>query len=223
MKALFRLLTFLSISVALLSSPQIGFAQSVGRTEVKDLPQSWRRLVTYEKKGLSLDSGTSYIPMEGGAFVNGAGDMLLIVESTTGGNSKNVNWVTMKCPAPRNNYFTNDYGSNQTPRDTRCLVVNTRYSDKTYLEQVSPQTAVAVTKENLKFESGQLIRAWSGLRGGTFLKVFLFKTSSIKMASGANATEQELVALGESLQKAVYDSTLSISGSISLELLNTIR
>jgi hypothetical protein len=218
MNPFFRLLVLLAAFAA-----QGVFAQSIGRTEVKDLPEGWRQLTTYELKGLSLNSGTKHIPMQGGAFVSGSGNMLLVVESTTGGNSMGVNWLTMKCPASRENYFTNDYGANQSARDTRCLVVNARYSDKKYLEGVSPQAASAVEKENLKFEKGQLIRAWSGLSGGTYLKVYLFKNSPFKTASGANASEQELVALGESLQKAVYDSTLSLGGGLSLQLLNTIK
>lgn len=199
------------------------FAQAVGRTEIKDLPDGWKQLAIYELKGLSLNSGTKYIPMQGGVFLSGSRDMLLVVESTTGGNSASVNWVTMKCPASRENYFTNDYGANQNPRDTRCLVVNARYSDKKYLEGVSPEAASAVEKEKLKFERGHLIRTWSGLSGGTYLKVYLFKTSPLKVASGANANEQELIAFGEALQKAVYDSTLSLGGGLSLQLLNTIK
>jgi hypothetical protein len=219
MKPVVRLLVLL----AAFASQGI-FAQSVGRTEIKDLPKGWRQLATYELKGLSVDSGTKQnIPMQGSTFVSEAGNMLLVIESTTGGHRTTLKWLTMKCPASRENYFTNDYGSNQSPRDTRCLVVNARYSDKKYLEQVSPQAASAVKEENLKFEKGQLVRTWSGLSGGTYLKVYLFKNSPFKTASGADASEQELVTFGESLQKAVYDSTLSLGGELPLQLLNTIK
>ena len=219
MKPIARLLVLLAV----LTSQSV-LAQSVGRTEVKNLPEGWRQLAVFELKGLTLDSGTKQnIPMQGGAFVNAEGSMLLLVESTTAGHGATVKWVTMKCPASRVNYFTNDYGANQSARDTRCLVVNARYSDKKYLAGVSPQAASAVEKENLKFEKGQLIRAWSGLSGGTYLKVYLFKNSPIKTTSGVNASEEELIAFGESLQKAVYDSTLSLGGGLSLQLLNTIK
>ncbi|WP_411881810.1 hypothetical protein [Polaromonas sp. YR568] len=223
MNPLVRLLVLLAAFVS-----QGVFAQAVGRTEIKDLPEGWVTLVTYDKKGLSLDSGTAHIPMQASVFLNKSRDMLMVVESTVGGHSKNVNWITMKCPAVRAGYFTNDYGSNTKNLDTRCLVVNTRYSDKKYLEGISPEAAAAVEKENLKFDKGHLIRAWSGVRGGTYLKVYLFKTSAFKIESAtgkedASGVDQSLVDFGESLQKAVYDSTLSLGGGLSLQLLNTIK
>lgn len=223
MNAVARLVCFV---VALASSSV--FAQSVGRTEIKDLPDGWVTLVTYDMKGLILDNGMSHIPMQASVFLSKSRDMLMVVESTVGGNGKNVNWITMKCPPVRAGYFTNDYGANTNSRDTRCLVVNTKYSDKKYLEGINPQVAAAVEKENLKFDKGQLIRAWSGVRGGTYLKVYLFKTSAFKTESTtgkeeASGVDQSLVAFGESLQKAVYDSTLSLGGGLSLQLLNTIK
>ena len=214
------------VLVALASSGV--FAQSVGRTEIKDLPDGWVTLVTYDMKGLNVNSGTSHVPMQASVFLNKSRDILMVVESTVGGHGKNLNWLTMKCPPVRAGYFTNDYGSNTTRVETRCLVVNTQYSDKKYLESISPQVAAAVDKENLKFDKGHLIRAWSGVRGGTYLKVYLFKTSAFKTESTsgkeeASGVDQSLVAFGESLQKAVYDSTLSLGGGLSLQLLNTIK
>jgi hypothetical protein len=214
------------VLVALASSGV--FAQSVGRTEVKDLPDGWVRLVTYDMKGLNVNSGTAHVPMQASVFLSKSRDMLMVVESTVGGHGKNLNWLSMKCPPVRAGYFTNDYGSNTTRIETRCLVVNTQYSDKKYLESISPQVAAAVDKESLKFDKGHLIRAWSGVRGGTYLKVYLFKTSAFKTESTsgkeeASGVDQSLVAFGESLQKAVYDSTMSLGGGLSLQLLNTIK
>ncbi len=203
-------------------------AQQVGRAEIRDLPDGWTQLVAYDMKGLSIDGGIDNIPMAGAAFSNKSRGMLLIVESTLSGYRKTVNWVSMKCPASRSNYFTNDYGANQNSRDTRCLVVNAKYADKKYLATVSPQTAAAVDKEGLQFEKGQLIRTWSGIKSGSYLKLFLFKTSAFEPATTAGKDEgtgvdQALIAFGEALQKLVYDSTLSLSGNLSFQLLNTIK
>ncbi|MDP3172655.1 MAG: hypothetical protein Q8M91_20245 [Polaromonas sp.] len=203
-------------------------AQQVGRVEVKDLPDGWTQLVSYDMKGLSIDGGIGNIPMTGAAFSNKSLGMLLIVESTQSGYNKTVNWVSMKCPASRPHYFTNDYGANRNSRDTRCLVVNAKYADRKYLATASPQTAAAVDKEGLQFDKGQLIRTWSGVKSGSYLKLFLFKTSAFELATTAGKEEgtgvdQALIAFGESLQKLVYDSTLSMSGNLSLKLFNTIK
>ncbi len=203
-------------------------AQQVGRTEIKDLPDGWTQLVAYEMKGLSINGGIGNIPMAGAAFANKSGGMLLIVESTASGYNRTVNWVSMKCPASKPHYFTNDYGTDQNSRDTRCLVVNAKYADKKYLATVSPQTAAAVDKAGLQFDKGQLIRTWSGIKSGSYLKLFLFKTSAFEPTTTAGKEEgtgvdQALIAFGESLQKLVYDSTLSMSGNLSLQLFNTIK
>ncbi len=203
-------------------------AQQVGRAEIKDLPDGWTQLVAYDMKGLSIDGGSDNIPMAGAAFSNKSRDMLLIVESTVSGYRKTVSWVSMKCPESRNNYFTNDYGANKNSRDTRCLVVNARYADKKYLATVSPQTAAAVEKEGLRFDKGQLVRTWSGIKSGSYLKLFLFKTSAFEPTATAGKDEgtgvdQALIAFGESLQKLVHDSTLSLGGNLSFQLLNTIK
>ncbi len=219
---LFLLLAFLGAQGGVL-------AQAVGRTNVVELPGGWTELVAYDSKGLSLNGGEKHIPMQGMAFLNASRNMLLIVESTaTGNNGRSVSWVSMKCPQPKADYFTNDYGANQTPRDTRCLVVNTKYSSKSYLAEVSPQTAEAIEKQGLRFEKGQLIRTWSGIKGGSFLKVYFFKTSAFQTGSGAAKSgevgvDPALIAFGESLQQLVYDSTLSLSGNLSFQLLNTIK
>ena len=225
MKVLVRLL----LIVTFLAAQNNVLAQSVGRTKITELPGGWTELVAYDSKGLSLNSGEKHMAMQGMAFLNASHSMLLIVEGTLGGNNgSNVSWVSMKCPQPRVDYFTNDYGSNQTPRDTRCLVVNTKYSSKTYLSEVSPQTADAVEKQGLRFEKGQLVRTWSGIRGGSFLKVYFFKTSAFQAESGTAkgggaGIDPALIAFGESLQQLVHDSTLSVSGNLSLQLLNTIK
>ena len=181
MKAAVRLLVLLAGLVS-----HVAFSQTVGRPEVKDLPDVWTQLVAYELKGLNINNGLERIPMRGAVFLGKSRDMLLVIESTVGGHSKNVNWVTMKCPAARPGYFTNDYGTNTNSRDTRCLVVNTRYSDKKYLEEIAPMAAKAVEQESLRFDKGQLVRAWSGIHNGTYLKVFLFKTSVIKIGAPAS-------------------------------------
>lgn len=224
-----NLLARLFFLLALLGAQSGVLAQSVGRTKVADLSGGWTELVAYDSKGLSLNGGEKHIPMQGMAFLNASRNMLLIVESTaTGNNGRSVSWVSMKCPQPKADYFTNDYGANQTPRDTRCLVVNTKYSSKSYLAEVSPQTAEAVEKQGLRFEKGQLIRTWSGIKGGSFLKVYFFKTSAFQTESGTAkggeaGVDPALIAFGESLQQLVYDSTLSLSGNLSLQLLNTIK
>ncbi|MGH6637056.1 MAG: hypothetical protein ACREXN_12240 [Polaromonas sp.] len=223
MNSAVRLIFFL----ALLISQNIVLAQSIGRTEVKDLPDGWTQLVAYDKKGLSLDNGMAYMPTQEAVFLNKPRNMLLIVESTVGGHGR-VSWVSMKCPEIKQNYFTNDYGTNQNRRDTRCLVLNARFSSKTYLTEVYPQAAAAVEKEGLRFEKGQLIRTWSGVPSGTYLKVVLLKTSTIQTEStlgnqGESGVERALVDFGESLHKLVYDSTLSLSGNLSLQLLNSIK
>lgn len=225
MKILVRLLFVL----AFLGVQNNVLAQSVGRTKITELPEGWTELVAYDSKGLTLNGGEKHIPMQGMAFLNASRTMLLVVESTlSGNNGRSVNWLSMKCPQSKADYFTNDYGANQTPRDTRCLVVNTKYSSKKYLSEVSPETAAAVEKQGLRFEKGQLIRTWSGIKGGSFLKVYFFKTSAFQTESGAAkggeaSVDPALIAFGESLQQLVYDSTLSVGGNLSLQLLNTIK
>jgi hypothetical protein len=203
-------------------------AQSVGRTDVKDLAAPWEQLAAYDTKGLSLDGGIKRIPMQGLVFLNKPDGLLLIVESTTAGHGNTVNWVSMKCPPTRENFFTNDYGSNQASRDTQCLVANAKFSSKTYLAEVSPQAAEATEKQGLRFEKGQLVRAWSGVSRGTYLKVHVFSTSAFRVADPASkestsGVNEALVAFGEALHKAVYDSTQSLSGNLSLQLLNNLK
>jgi hypothetical protein len=206
---------------------QVALAQSVGRTDVKDLAANWEQIAAYDMKGLAIDGGMTHMPMQGMVFLNKPHGMLLIVESTTGGRGK-INWVSMKCPATRENFFTNDYGSNQARRDTQCVVANAKFSSKTYLAEVSPQAAEAVEKQGLRFEKGQLVRAWSGVSGGTYLKVYVFSTSTFKIEAAADkesasGVNQALVSFAEALHKAVYDSTLSLGGNLSLQLLNTLK
>lgn len=219
-------LRLMLLLLAWMSSATVS-AQAVGRTDVKDLPEGWAKLVSYDTKGLTLDGGRDNIPVQGMAFLNKSREALLIVESSVGGHGRNVSWNTMKCPATRDGYFTNDYGSTQTHRNTRCLVVNTKYASKTYLSEVSPQTAVAVEKEGLRFDRGLLLRTWSGVHGGTYLRVYLLGKQSVSQAGsakeGASNVDQTLVDFGESLQKLVYDSTFSMNGNLSLQLLNTIK
>ena len=223
MRAARRLISLLAI----LAFQNIVWAQSVGRAEVKDLPDGWTQLVAYDMKALTLDGGRDQIPQRGTAFLNKPRNMLLIVESTAG-HRKTIHWVTMKCPEIRDGYFTNDYGTNQNSRDTRCLVVNAKYSDKKYLATVSPQTAEAVEREGLRFDKGQLIRTWIGIKSGSYLKIYLFKTSAFQTEStsgkdGPSDVDQSLIAFGESLQKLAYESILSVNGNLSLQLLNAIK
>ncbi len=203
-------------------------AQSVGRTEIKNLSSSWEQLTLYDMKGLSLDGGMQHIPMQGMVFLNRPDGMLLIIESTLGGHGKAVKWVSMKCGLTRENFFTNDYGSNQAPWNTQCVVANAKFSSKTYLAEVSPQAAEAVEKQGLRFEKGQLIRTWSGVSSGTYLKVYVFSASSFKVETTAekesrSGVNEALVAFAEALHKAVYDSTLSLGGNLSLQLLNQLK
>jgi hypothetical protein len=203
-------------------------AQAIGRTEIKDLSASWEQLISYEMRGLSLDGGMKHIPMQGMVFLNKPDGMLLIVESTLGGNSKTVSWVSMKCPPTRENFFTNDYGSNLASRNAQCVVANTRFSSKTYLAEVSPQAAEAVEKQGLRFEKGQLVRTWSGISGGTYLKVYVFSASTFKVEAAADkesrsGVNEALVAFAEALHQAVYDSTLTLGGNLSLQLLNNFK
>jgi hypothetical protein len=204
-------------------------AQAVGRAEIKDLPGGWTQLVSYDLAGLTVNAGEKSIAMEGKAFLNSQRNMLLVVESTSSGNNRPLSWNTMKCPEARPNYFTNDYGSNQTKRETQCLVVNTRYSSKTYLAENYPQVASALEKNgNLRFESGQLVRTWSGIRTGSYLKILLFKTSPFQLEAGgakesSMGVDASLIAFGESLHQLAYESTSSVSGNFSLQLVNTIK
>lgn len=202
-------------------------AQAVGRAEIQDLPQGWSQLVAYDKAGLSVNGGQSRIAIEGKAFLDSQRAMLLVIESTSSAHTGPIDWVSMKCPEKRPNYFTNDYGSSQIKRETQCLVVNSRYSSRTYLAENYPQVAVAVESAQLRFEKGQLVRTWSGVRSGSYMKVALFKNAppqanSVPKEGGADL-EAALVAFGESLHKLVYDSTSSVSGNLSLQLLNTLK
>jgi hypothetical protein len=203
-------------------------AQGVGRTEVKDLAASWEQLASYDMKGLSLDGGVQHMPMQGMVFLNKPDGMLLIVESTRGGHGKTISWVSMKCPLTRENFFTNDYGSNQAPRNTQCVVANAKFSSKTYLAEVSPQAAEAVEKQGIRFEKGQLVRTWSGISGGAYLKVYVFSASTFNVEATAekeskSGVNEALVAFAEALHKTVYDSTLSLGGNLSLQLLNNLK
>lgn len=216
------------ICLLFVASHANSWGQSVGRTEITNLPDGWTLLTKYELKGLSINGGMQNIPMEGGAFLNKSKDMLLIVESTVSGRPGKVNWVSMKCPKTREGYFTNDYSSNQNSRDTQCLVLNTRYADKNYLTTVAAPVALAIEKEGLRFDKGQLIRGWTGGSYGAFVKVYLFKTSAFDIGAASvksdeSGVEQSLIDFGELLQKQIYESTLSLGGKLSLQLLNTVK
>ena len=134
----------------------------------------------------------------------------------------------MKCPPARVDYFTNDYGSNQTNKNARCLVINTRYASKTYISEISSPAAQALEKEGLRFERGQMVRTWSGIRGGSYLKIYLLKTTDFDVGPASEKDDfskvpKTLIAFGESMQQLVYDATLSLGGNLSLQLLNSIK
>jgi hypothetical protein len=223
-----RCFGWLALFVVFVFSQANAAAQTVGRTEIKDLPEGWTQLVAYDKKGLVVDGGQDDIPMKGGAFLNRSLGMLMVVDSSSAGHGRTIRWVTMKCPPSRIDYFTNDYGSNQTGSNTRCLVINARYASKTYIAEISPPAAQALEKEGLRFDKGQMVRAWSGVRGGSYLKIYLLKTTEFNVGNSFEKDEfskvsKSLIAFGESMQQLVYDATLSLGGNLSLQLLNSIK
>jgi hypothetical protein len=222
MKRSFAILTLVMCCV-----PSAAQAEEVGPTKFELPSAQWALLTTFDTpprfsgnrtgKSLPVSNKVFYL-----ADADGTIKALLRIAGEGSRAGAVVTWGS-NCPEPKAGYFTKGFGSNRDGFISECLIASSRFSPSRYYK---PDSAVgkAVAEKQLKlFRSGYYLRSMYGSNAGAHLTVELAARTDFKgLPDVRPSTEQtydvpaEVVAWGESLQKAVKSSVGSFRGGLTL-------
>jgi hypothetical protein len=219
--------SFAILVVVMCCVPSAAPAEEVGHTKFELPSAQWAPLTTFDTAPMFSDNRTGKSrPVSNKVFYLADADgTIKALLRIAGENSRAAMVRTWRsnCPEPKAGYFTIGFGSNRDGWISECLIVSTRFSPSRYFK---PDSAIgkAVAEKQLKpFESGYFLRSMYGSNGGAHLTVELVVRTDFKGLTDVRPSSEQtyevpvqLVAWGESLQKAVKSSVESFRGGLTL-------
>ena len=218
--------SFAILMVVMCCVPPAAQAEEVGRTTFELPSAQWTLLTTFDTKPMFSGNRTGKSQPVGNKvfYLADADGTIKALLRIAGENSRSgmVTWHS-NCPEPKAGYFTKGLGSNRDGWIRECLIVSARFSPSRYFK---PDSAVgkAVAEKQLEFfKAGYFLRSTYGSNAGAHLTVELVARTDFKGLTDVRPSTdrtyevpEELIAWGESLQKAVTSSVESFRGGLTL-------